>query len=117
MNKKHILLSIGMLCLLVLAVHAPDVFAQSALQNPLGTSDLRVVIGNIIKAALGLTGVLALLMFIWGGIQWLTSGGSPEKVKAGKSTLTWAVIGLVVIFTSYTLVSTLITALSSGTVE
>jgi len=102
--------------LVLLSVPA-TAFAQTVLEDPLSSEgDLRIVIGRVIRAALGLSGAIALLMFIWGGFQWLTSGGSPEKVKAGKNTLTWAAIGLVVIFTAYTLVATLITALTSGTI-
>lgn len=88
----------------------------ASLQNPLGTTDIRVFIGNIIKAALGLAGSIALLMFVWGGVQWLISGGKPEMIKKGKDTLIWATLGIVVIFTAYTLVNVLVKALASGQV-
>jgi hypothetical protein len=85
--------------------------AATSLQNPLGTSDVRLIIGNIIKAALGFTGVIALLMFVYGGFLFLTSRGNMEQVKQGKNTLIWATIGLVVIFTAYTVVNALVAAL------
>jgi len=110
--RKHLLVMVGAA---VLAVAAPSVAsAATELMNPLPSNDLRIIIGNLVRAMLGLSGAVAFLMFVYGGFQWLTSGGSPDKIKAGKSTLTWAAIGLVVIFTSYTLVSTLITALVQG---
>jgi len=90
-------------------IHAAQ--AATSLQNPLGTADLRLIIGNIIKAALGFTGVIALLMFVYGGFLFLTSRGNMEQVKQGKNTLIWATIGLVVIFTAYTVVNALIAAL------
>ncbi len=101
------------LCLIFfpLATHAQKLI------DPLGGSDLRVIIGRIIGAALGFSGVLALAMFVWGGIQWMTSAGSPDAVKRAKATLSSAAIGLVIIFTSYTLVSAVITAITSGTVN
>lgn len=80
------------------------------LQNPLGTTSVPVLIGNIIKTVLAIVGALALAMFIYGGFTWLTSGGSAEKIKKGKDILMWAVIGLVVIFASYSLVDFLLTA-------
>jgi len=92
-----------------LFVHAAQ--AASTLQNPLGSADVRIIIGNIIKAALGFTGVIALLMFVWGGFLFLTSRGNMEQVKSGKNTLIWATIGLVVIFTAYTVVNALVAAL------
>jgi hypothetical protein len=90
-------------------IHAAQ--AATSLQNPLGTADLRLIIGNVIKAALGFTGVIALLMFVYGGFLFLTSRGNMEQVKQGKNTLIWATIGLVVIFTAYTVVNALIAAL------
>ena len=84
------------------------------LQNPLGTSDLRLIIGNIVKSLLSLSGAAGLLMFVWGGFQFLTAGGDPKKVEKGKATLVWATIGLVVIFSAYTLLDTLIKALSGS---
>ena len=89
--------------------------AQAALSNPLASSDLRVVIGYLIKAMLGLSGAVALFVFVWSGMMMMLAAGSPDKIKKAKESLTWATIGLVVIFTSYTLVYALITALSTGT--
>jgi non-ribosomal peptide synthetase component F len=102
--------------LMIILLSAPLV-ASAALTNPLGTTDVRVVIGNIIQALLGVTGALALLMFVWGGFQWLISGGSADRVKKGKDTLIWATIGLVVIILAYTLVSAVVTGLTTGSIS
>lgn len=83
--------------------------------NPLQTSSLHVVIGRLIRALLGLSGAVALLMFVWGGFLWLTSRGETAQVTKGKDTLKWATIGLVVIFLAYVLVNAIITALTEGT--
>jgi len=74
------------------------------LVSPIKAKTVPELIGSIIKTALGIVGALALLMFVFGGLTWLTSGGSPDKIKKGRDILIWAVIGLVVIFASYTLV-------------
>jgi len=79
-------------------------------ENPLGVTSVPRLIGNVIKTVLAIVGALALAMFIYGGFTWLTSGGSAEKIKKGKDILMWAVIGLVVIFASYSLVDFLLTA-------
>lgn len=84
------------------------------LPNPLGSVGTpQVFIGKIIKAALGVVGSLALVMFIYGGFTWMLSGGSPEKVKKGKDILIWATFGLVVIFMSYALVQFVIEGIKS----
>lgn len=112
------------LCLFVLSVPLMDVLAapcdpnSTELCNPLGTtSTINQFIGRLINAVLGISGAVALVMFVWGGVQWLISGGSAEKIKQAKATLVSAAIGIVILFTSYTLVNAIIQALASGTVQ
>lgn len=75
------------------------------LQNPLSAATVPQLVANILSTAVGMVGALALLMFIYGGLRWLTSGGEPAKIQAGKDAMKWAAIGLVVIFSSYALVT------------
>ncbi len=85
------------------------------LTNPLtGTTKsegIPTLLGKIINAVLGIVGSLALVMFIFGGITWMTAAGNAEKVSKGKNILIWAAIGLVVIFSSYALVKFIITSI------
>lgn len=53
-------------------------------------------IDSFINLALYFAGGLAVLFIILGAYQYLTAFGSEEKANKGKSTLTWAIIGLVV---------------------
>jgi hypothetical protein len=75
------------------------------LTNPLAAKTVPELIANILQTAIGIVGALALVVFIYGGIVWLTSVGSDVKIKAGKDAMKWAAIGLVIIFTSYALVN------------
>ena len=50
-------------------------------------------------------GALALIMFVYGGFTLILSQGSPDKVKKGGEIIVAAVIGLVVVFGAYMLVS------------
>lgn len=88
---------------------------QTCLDNPLGnietTQDL---IGQVINAILGVVGSLALLMFVYGGLTWMTAAGNEEKIKKGKGILMWATIGLVVIFTSYAVLKFIISVLQGS---
>ncbi|MBI2026185.1 MAG: hypothetical protein HY426_02725 [Candidatus Levybacteria bacterium] len=47
----------------------------------------------------------ALIFFIWGGIQWITSTGDKTKIEAARKRLVYAVIGLIVAFSSYFIIS------------
>ncbi|MDO8509873.1 MAG: pilin [bacterium] len=86
------------------------------LDNPLNIKDteLTTILGNAVKAALGIMGGLVLLMIVWGGFTWLTGMGNPEKIKAGTNTITWAVLGAVVVLGSYFLLNLVLKALSGG---
>jgi len=77
--------------------------ATVRLDNPLNVSSPTVLIGNVINAILGVVGSLALLMFVLGGITWMTSSGSQEKVKKGRDIIVWSIVGLAVIFLAYAL--------------
>lgn len=75
------------------------------LDNPLGQGVTpQTLIGRVINAVLGIVGSLTLLMFIYGGILWMTAAGNSEQISKGKAVLVWAIIGLVVVFSSYSLV-------------
>lgn len=81
-----------------------DSASTPTLRNPLGSIDSpQQLIGKIINNVLGVVGSLALLMFVYGGLTWMASSGNPEKVKKGRDILVWAAIGLVVVFSAYTL--------------
>lgn len=84
--------------------------AIPALKNPLGTTDISKIAGKIIETILGIVGILALVMFIYGGILWMTSGGSAEKIKKGKDTIVWAIFGIAFIFLSYAILDFILKA-------
>lgn len=113
-KTKKILFAI-IICGLALTLLPSFASAAEVLQNPLGKgATLQVIIGRIISAVLGIVGSIALLMFIYGGFMWLTASGNDQRVQKGKDVLTWATIGLAVIFLSYTLVSFVIKGLTKG---
>lgn len=83
-------------------VQAEDI---PSLTDPLKNRDIPDLVGDIIQYVLGVIGILALVMFIYGGILWMTSGGSADKIKKGKDTIVWAVLGLAIVFFSYAIVN------------
>ena len=60
---------------------------------------------RVSQIILGIVGSLALLAFVAGGVMFLASGGNKNLVDRGKATIIGAVIGLVVVFASYTIIS------------
>ena len=82
----------------------------------LPTQDLRIVIANIIRTAMGLLGIIAVLIVLFGGFKWMTAGGSDEKVGEAKKIITSGIIGLIIIITAYAISSFVITSLISAAV-
>ena len=110
MNKLKYLI-ISSLCLMPLFVQA-----QVTLTNPLGESDVRVIIARVIQGALGIVGSLALVMVIYGGFLWMTAMGHQAQVDKGKQVLIWATLGIVVIASAYVLTNAIFNALLTGNV-
>ncbi|MCX6745534.1 MAG: pilin [Candidatus Parcubacteria bacterium] len=61
-----------------------------------------VYIANLIKALMMLLGIVFVGLLIYGGFFYLTSLGNPEKAGKGKNTIVAAVVGLLIIFSGYT---------------
>lgn len=85
------------------------------LPNPLGETDPSIIIGRVIQGILGVVGSIALVMFIYGGFTWMTASGNTEKVTKGKDIILWSILGLIVIFTSFALVTFVIKTVSGTT--
>src|SRR3990170_2855306 len=98
---KFVLIIFTTLASLILFFNAVNLAVATELPNPLGTDDPRVFIGRLIKGILGLSGSIALLMFVYGGVVYLTAQGENERIQRAKNTLIWATMGLAVIFGSY----------------
>ena len=77
-------------------------------------TSVETMAGNLASIILGLTGSLALLMFIIGGIQLILAGGQAKQYEKAKNTLTYAVLGLALILFSGALIKFLIKSLTGA---
>ena len=78
--------------------------------NPLVSENVPELVGNFLRAFFGIIGVIALVIFIYGGLLWMTSMGEEDRVKKGRETMIWAGLGLIAIFGSYTIVQFILDA-------
>jgi hypothetical protein len=67
------------------------------------------LVANIIYWALGLSGTIALFMIIFSGYQFMFSGGDSKAVDGARKTLTFAVLGLFLIFLSFLILNIIAT--------
>ena len=65
---------------------------------------LEAWVANILNIIIGLAGVVLLLMLIGGGFGYITSGGDKEKAAKAKNTLTYAILGVVVILGAWLII-------------
>ncbi len=68
------------------------------------------LLGQVIKTFLTIVGALALGYLVYGGFLYITSAGSQQKIDAGKSIITYAIIGIIFIGLAWSIVSFLVNA-------
>lgn len=75
------------------------------------STDLTAQIALIINSIIGVIGIISVVVIILGGITYSTSQGDPSKVKKGKDTILYGVIGLIVSLLAFAIVNFVIQAL------
>jgi len=85
---------------------------SAKLDNPLGVSTVPEVISRLIKIMLGLVGTVSLVVFIYAGFLWITAQGKPDQINKGKQAMIWAVVGILVVFSSYAILKYVFDVLS-----
>jgi hypothetical protein len=66
-----------------------------------GATTVPQLIGTIISIALGLLGIVFFLLVFYAGFIWMTARGNQDSVTKAKGILEAAVIGLVIVVSSY----------------
>ena len=74
-------------------------------------SALFCIVAKIISILLGLSGAVALVFLVIGGLQYMASGGDEKALTTAKSTITYAVLGLIIILGSFLLVNQILQSL------
>ncbi len=85
--------------------------SSSSTSNLFGDRSLFQRIANTI---IFLTGAVAVIMVIIGGLRYVLSSGNPQATAAAKDTIMYAVIGIVVAALAYAIVNFVLVKLSGG---
>lgn len=80
-----------------------------------GFNDIVNIFINAADYLFGILGALALLFFIYGGVIWLTAGGSAGQIDKGKKILLGALIGMLLALGAWLIIKFLVTALGVTT--
>jgi len=85
-----------------LFVGASSAFAQATTSIPIATpansiTSIGTLVSSGITAVIVIAGLMTFLYLVWGGIEWLTSGGDKAKYEAARDRITAALIGLAIV--------------------
>ena len=69
-----------------------------------GINAIFTLLGNVINYALFAAGALALIFILIGGLQYVLSSGNPQNTAKAKNTITYAIIGLVIVIMALVIV-------------
>lgn len=102
---------------LIASAQAPNQFIDTNIGTTLGlgTVDLRTSVIKLVQFVLGLMGLIAVVLIIYGGIIWMTAAGNEQRVEKAKQIITSAAIGLVVIILSWAIVIFVVNTTSNVT--
>lgn len=59
------------------------------------------IFANVVTVAIGLAGLGLFVMLIIGGLKYITSAGNPKNTEAASKTITYAILGLVLVAAAY----------------
>lgn len=123
-NLKNTLTTIVIIFIITLSTDSLFLFAEAGnpdtLPNPIravtSDGDPRLIIGNIIRAIISVSGALALIMFVYGGLLFMTAGGNETQIKKGQRVLVYSILGIIVIAAAFVATNTIIQAILTGSV-
>lgn len=62
-----------------------------------GTTKINTLVTDIVNVFSLVVGIISVIMIVFGGFQYITSGGDTSKVSTAKTTIIYAVVGLIVV--------------------
>lgn len=72
--------------------------------------------GSVVGTALSLIGVLFFILMIYGGILWMTARGNEQQTEKAKTTITSAIIGIIIVLSAYAITNFVFQSFTRGSV-
>lgn len=64
-------------------------------------SDLGTFVSRVFSAIIIVASLATFMYMVYGGVQWVTSGGEKDKVKEAREKITQAIVGLAVVASAW----------------
>lgn len=118
-RNKKIVFGAGFVFLFFVVV-ATVAHAQVSVDLPtsfagFSSQDLKTMIENIVRIVLGFIGIIFLVLMLYGGFIWMTSGGDEKKITQAKKIIVSATVGLIITLASYAIASFIINRIGGAT--
>lgn len=84
--------------------------------GPGWAANLGSLISTALSFVMALAALIVFLYLIWGGIEWITSGGDKSKTESARNKITAAVLGLIVLAASYAILLVMLQVLGLGSI-
>lgn len=102
MSKIVCFILISVMVLGVASVARADrTVVSDELPNPISSDTFTDLFAGIMEWVLGIVGLAAVGMIVYGGVQYIVSGGAEARITSAMKTIKYAIIGLVIVLLSY----------------
>lgn len=99
----------------VLGVEKDPLGLGYAEASGLTNQDVRITIARIINVSLSILGTVVVVIIIYAGFEWMTAGGSEDKVSDAKKRIGYAIVGLAIILSAYAISNFVVSNLYKAT--
>lgn len=89
----------------------PPIQDQIDCRLQVGCDSIATILNIIANFLISIAGTLFFFMFLWGGLKYVSAGGDVGNTKLAWQTISNAVIGLIVVISSYGIIRLIVTVL------
>ena len=118
---RTVLLAVVAFCVFFLLFAAHPLFAQETAFEKFGqastlpTDDIAIIVARVIRAVFGVVGIIFTCLIIYAGFLYFLARGEAEPVKKSKKILQQSIIGLILMFSSYSIATYILNRLLEAT--
>ena len=119
------LTAISSSCALPISVRAAINSSQTGLTGTAANAGLNTAagfnvqqfVGTVINGALGIIGIVFLVLIVYGGLLWMLSEGDETKVGKARGLIFHSIVGLIIVLAAYAITNFVVSAIITQTVQ
>jgi uncharacterized membrane protein len=97
------------------ANNSTDPNATCTISADEGKNKVQSIVNNVVNIFSWIVGIVSVIMIIFGGFKYITSGGDSNGVTSAKNTILFAIVGLVIVALAQVIVKFVIGTVSDAT--